>query len=220
MVGEGGRVRVVGDHHDGLAVLVDRAAHEAEQLGARGRVEVAGGLVGEHDRRLGGQRPGRGHPLLLAAGQLGRLVAEALAQPDSVDHPVDPGPVRLAAGDGQGQLEVLGRGEGREQVEGLEHEADLVPAEQGELLLGQLAELDVADEDLPGGDPVQPGQAVHQGRLAGAGRAHDGGEPAARELDRDVVKGPDLGLALPVDLGHLDGPRGQRLGGVAGHGGS
>jgi hypothetical protein len=117
-------------------------------------------------------------------------------------------------------LDVLGRGQGREQVEGLEHEADLVPAQQGELLLGQFAELDVADEDLAGGDPVQPGQAVHQGGLARAGGAHDGREAAARELDRDAVQRPDLGLALPVDLGHLDRSCGQRLGGVAGHDGS
>ena len=52
-VGVGGGDRVVGDHHDGLAQLVDGAAQEAEDLGAGAGVEVAGGLVGEDDRRAG-----------------------------------------------------------------------------------------------------------------------------------------------------------------------
>src|SRR5438445_8400558 len=38
--------RVVGDHDDGLVEIVDRLAHEREDLGTRARVEVAGGLVG------------------------------------------------------------------------------------------------------------------------------------------------------------------------------
>src|SRR5829696_4621449 len=46
-VGVRRRDRVVADHHDGLAELVDTAAQEAQHLGAAGRVEVAGGLVGE-----------------------------------------------------------------------------------------------------------------------------------------------------------------------------
>src|SRR6185436_5110387 len=44
-VGVGGRGRVVRDHDDRLAELVDRAAQELEDLGRGLRVEVAGGLV-------------------------------------------------------------------------------------------------------------------------------------------------------------------------------
>ena len=55
--------------------------HEREDLGAAAAVEVAGGLVREDDRRPADERPGHGHPLLLAAGQLGRPVAEAGARP-------------------------------------------------------------------------------------------------------------------------------------------
>ena len=71
-------------------------------------------LVGEHDRRLGGQRPGRGHPLLLAAGQLRRLVAEVLlAQADGVDHLVEEAVARsgLRPAMARGSLDVLGRGQ-------------------------------------------------------------------------------------------------------------
>src|SRR5690349_4976067 len=46
-VGVPGRVRVMGDHHHGLAELGDRATKEAEHLGAGDGIEVAGWLVGE-----------------------------------------------------------------------------------------------------------------------------------------------------------------------------
>ena len=48
-VGVGRGHRVVGDHDDGLAVVVDAAAEQLEHLGARAGVEVAGRLVGEDD---------------------------------------------------------------------------------------------------------------------------------------------------------------------------
>ena len=78
-VGVGGGDGVVGDHHDGLAHVVDGPPHEAEDLGAAARVEVAGGLVGEDHLGPAGQRPGHGHPLLLAARQLGRAVLQPVA---------------------------------------------------------------------------------------------------------------------------------------------
>ena len=55
---------------------VTAVAEEAEQLGARPRVEGTGGLVGEDDLRARGQRPGRGDALLLATGELRGPVAE------------------------------------------------------------------------------------------------------------------------------------------------
>ena len=66
-VGVGRRDGVVGDHHDGLAEVDHGLAHEAEDLGAGPRVEVAGGLVGEDDLRLA--RPGPGPRPRAAAGR-------------------------------------------------------------------------------------------------------------------------------------------------------
>ena len=45
-------------------------------------VEVAGGLVGEHDGRSADQRPGDRDPLPLAAGELGRPGLSAVGQAD------------------------------------------------------------------------------------------------------------------------------------------
>ena len=58
-----------------------RHFHEAQHILACFAVQVAGGLVGQKDGRLGGQRPGDGHTLLLAAGELARQIPQLLLQP-------------------------------------------------------------------------------------------------------------------------------------------
>ena len=64
-------------------------AHEAEEHvedPSRGLgVEVAGGLVGEEELRAVGERPRDGDALLLAAGELGRAMLEAVAEADGFE---------------------------------------------------------------------------------------------------------------------------------------
>ena len=84
-VGVGGGDRVVGDHDDRLAEVVDDVAQQREDLAAGAGVERAGRLVGEHDLGPGDQRAGDGDALLLAAGELGGPVAQAVGEPDAVD---------------------------------------------------------------------------------------------------------------------------------------
>src|SRR4029450_11252835 len=61
--------RVGGDQHDGLAVLV-QLVQQVDDLGGHLGVEVAGRLIGPHDRRPRRQRPGHRDPLLLPPGPL------------------------------------------------------------------------------------------------------------------------------------------------------
>src|SRR5918996_56877 len=218
-VGVRGRHRVVGDHHDGLAHLVDGPAQEAEDLAAGAGVDVARGLVGEHDPGPRRQGTGHGDPLLLTARQLRRPVPQPVAEPDGVDDLVEPGRIGLGAGQRERQDDVLAGGERRHQVVGLEHEADLGAPQESELLVGQRAQLDVADEHLALGEGVEPGDAVHERRLARARGAHDGGEPPGGELHRHLVEGDDGGLARAVDLGGVHGPGGRIGAGKGGGGG-
>ena len=46
-----------------------------------------------------------------------------------------------------------------------------------QLRVVELADRGAGDVDLAGGRPVEPGEDVHQRGLAGARRAHDGGQP-------------------------------------------
>ena len=78
-------------------------------------------------------------------------------------------------------------------------------AQLGELLVVQRGEVGLADVDGAAGERVEAGEAVHQRALAGAGRAHDRGEPAGLERDGDAVEGAHLAVALAVDLRRVDG---------------
>jgi len=119
----------VGDHDHGLPVLVDRPPDLVQQLGRRPGVEVAGGLVREDQVGPGDQRPRRGDPLLLAAGKLGGAVTEAVGDAERAGQFPEPAAGRLLAAQGQRQQDVLPRGQGGDEVEGLEHETDALAAQ-------------------------------------------------------------------------------------------
>ena len=122
---------------------------------------------------------------------LGRCLRRSL-EADGGHDEVEPHRVGLAAGQVHRERDVLEGRERRHQVERLEDEAEAVAPQLRELLVVQRGEVDVADEHLALGELVEPGEGVHERRLAGAGRAHDGGELPGVELDVDAVEGPDL----------------------------
>ena len=142
-VGVGGRHGVVGHHDDRLAELGHAVAEEGQQGGARGRVEVAGGLVGEDHVRAGHQGAGAGHALLLAAGELGRRVRQPVGQVERPDDGPPPLRLRCPAGQLQRQPDVLLGGQRRQEVERLEHEPEPAP-EQGQGAVAEAGELGVA----------------------------------------------------------------------------
>ena len=190
-------------------------------------VEVAGRLVGEHHRRARDERAGDGDALLLAAGELGRPVRQAVAEADGVDHLGEPGLVGLAAGELERQRDVLGRREHREQVEELEDEADVVAPQARERRVVEAADVDAGDLDGARGRLVEPGEDVHEGGLAGARRAHDGGQAALGDVERHAAEGVHGGVALAVGAYDVTGgddglavgldDDGAELGSVNGH---
>ena len=72
----------MGDDDHGHAVLGERL-HDVQHLADHLGVEGAGGLVEEHDLRVHAQGPDDGHTLLLAAGELLRIVVGLVLQPDA-----------------------------------------------------------------------------------------------------------------------------------------
>ena len=66
-VAPGRQARVVGDDHEGDAPLGMQAAQLGKHVVGRCGVQVAGGLVGQHQRWLHDQGAGNGHALLHAA---------------------------------------------------------------------------------------------------------------------------------------------------------
>ena len=74
----------------------------------------------------------------------------------------------------EGQLDVVQRGGAGQQVEGLEDEADFLVADAGELVVVEFADQLAVEPVLALGRRVEAADQVHQRRLAGAGRSHDG----------------------------------------------
>ena len=96
------------------------------------RVQRTGGLVGQQDRRLVDQRAGDGHALLLATGEFAGPVRRALAQAHRRQRFAARGACVRAGGTlrvAQRHGHVVQRAHARQQVEALEHEADLVAAQ-------------------------------------------------------------------------------------------
>ncbi len=79
-VGLPGDIRVVRDHQDGVARVV-QLAEDLEHNRFIRFVKVAGGLVGENQLRLIDESARDGHALLFAARKLGREMRQAVAEP-------------------------------------------------------------------------------------------------------------------------------------------
>src|SRR6266516_599273 len=92
-------------------------------------------------------------------------------------------------------LNVFAGGERRDQVERLEHHADLLVANGGEPALAHARDLDPIDEDLAAGRVVEPGDDAEQRAFAAARRPDDAHELAALDAEADAVQ--DLDAVAP-----------------------
>ena len=77
------------DDHYGDAHLAVDFTQKVENRGCRRRVKRAGRFVAEDDFRVGRQRAGDGHALLLAAGKLAGIVVLPVRQADDFKQLVD-----------------------------------------------------------------------------------------------------------------------------------
>ena len=66
-------LRIMGHHDDGGAVAM-QFLEQIQDAARHLRIEIAGGLIRQQQPRRSGERAGDCHPLLLAAGQFGRVV--------------------------------------------------------------------------------------------------------------------------------------------------
>ena len=169
----------VGDHHDGGALLVQLGEQVHHLLAVLG-IEVASRLVGEDELGVGDHGAGDGDALLLSARELLREVLGAVGDGHSLHHGRDP-LLALRGADvqvAQRQLYVFIDVQLVDEVEALEHEADVALAELGALLLLQAA--DLLSEQLIGalGGIIQEAEDVEQRGFAAARRPHDGDELA------------------------------------------
>ena len=100
--------------------------------------------------------------------------------------------------------------EQRDQVERLEDEAGPVATQAGRLVVGQLADGLALEDDLARRRPVEPAEDLEEGRLARAGRAHQGDELAGLDRQRDAAQRLDRGRSRADRTWSGRAPRGWR----------
>ena len=198
-----GQLRVVGDHDD--EAVFGHFLQQLHDLDAGLAVQCAGGLVGQQDVRVVDEGAGDGHPLHLAAGHLGGVLVQLVAQTHFLQRLGGPAAAlgTRYAGDGQCQLHVGQHGLVGDEVVALEHEADGVVAVGVPVAVGVLFGGDAVDDQIAAVIPVQTADNVQQGSFAGAAGAEDGDEFVITQVQADIVQRilhEIAGLVLFADL--------------------
>ncbi len=182
---------------------------QAQDLFGVVAVEIAGGFVADQEGRVGDDRAGDRHALLLAAGQLAGAVVGAIGQAHQgqCDFGIALALGGIEVGKQQRQFDILLRVEHRHQVVELEHEADMVAAPGRQLAAAEAVDALALDLDLAAGGAVETADEVEQGGLAGTGGTHEGNEVAALDLQVDAVQ--DLHLLRAALIGLDDVAQGD-----------
>ena len=74
------QLTIMGHHHEGSTEFGIQFAHQGVDAGRALVIQVAGGLIGQHQPGLVDQGPGDGHPLALTPGQLAGPVFQTMAE--------------------------------------------------------------------------------------------------------------------------------------------
>jgi acyl-CoA thioesterase I len=194
-----GELGIVGDEDEGRAALAVHLEEQVDDLLAGLRIEVARGLVGEEEPRFGHEGACEGDALLLAPGELARIVSEPLGEPHAIEHAPR---ARFGIGPAvqfEGQHHVLQGGQRGQELERLENEAHHLPAKPRASILGEREEVLARDPHAPGARNVEAREQSEEGGLAGSrspddrhglGRAHL--EARVLHNGEHVVGGRDL----------------------------
>ena len=105
-----GGFRVMRDHEDCLSKILIRLAQHVEDNARTLRIQVAGGLIGEHDGGTIDEGAGERNSLLLATGKFIGAVLQALSDTEHLRNFLEECRVRRAkAGDVRGDLDIRTR---------------------------------------------------------------------------------------------------------------
>ena len=169
-----GDLRFMGNHDDrhALAVQLGKQFHD---LFAGTGVQCTGRLICQQQTGLAHHCPCNCHTLFLSAGKLSRLELYPFFQPHTCQHFLCPFQPFLFphAGIQQRQCHVFQHRLAGQQVEVLEHEADLLVPYRGKLVVAALCHVLSVEEIVPAGLLVQQPNNVHQRGFSRTGRSHD-----------------------------------------------
>jgi hypothetical protein len=179
-------------------------AHHRQDFVDHFRVQRRSRLVEQQHLRIHGQRTRDRHPLLLAAGELYRVLGRLILQPDPFEqqHGLAFGSLAAHLADPhRRQRDIAQDAQVREQVETLEDHSDLA-ADRVEVLQ-IVVEDDAVDDDLARIMRFEAIQGAQEGRFAGSGRPDDRRHLSFVEGRRNVLQRVE-GAETLVDLARLD----------------
>ena len=176
-----GELGIVRDQHDRRLARAIDVEQQLDDLLAGLAVEVAGRLVGEQERRIVGQRAGDRDALLLAAGELRRIVMAAVGKADFGEQRVARAPGVARAGNLHRHEHVLERGQRRQQVKELKDEADALAAETRERVFVERRDVDAVDHDASARRRVEARRAARAAWTCRCRTAGDRDDASRRE---------------------------------------
>jgi hypothetical protein len=106
-----------------------------------------------------------------------------------------------AAGELERQSDILVRRHGRNEVESLKDDADMVAPQARPVVVAHRPMIIADDLDLAGRRALKPACNHHQARLAGTGRPDHRRNLAGRDVERDATQDIDrAGIARHVEM--------------------
>lgn len=178
-----GDIIIVRHQHQRGAPLAIQVEQQVNDARASGTVEIAGGLVGEQDRRCHGKSAGDRHALLLSARKLARVMRKPLTQAHAVEKFSRLAERIRKTGELQREHYIFERGQAGQQLETLEHKTDAPGAYPCTAILIQPVKAFTGEGDLSLCGCVEPGQQAKQRRLSRARDADDGNALAGLDLE-------------------------------------
>ena len=189
-----------------IVIPSQRVAHHDQHLADELRVERGGDLVEEHHVRLHHQRTGDRDPLLLAAGELMRMLPRLLGEADAGEQ-FACALLRLGAGTMADpaccERQVVHHGQVREEVELLENHPD--PLAYGRDICSLAGDLLALEKDPTGIQRLEQVDATQECALPAPARADDRQHFAGRDLEVDPLEDVVVTEALVDALSRTTG---------------
>jgi len=182
---------IMRDHEDEPVIGSSEIGEQLDDLSARLGIEHSRRLVGEDDRGATRQGSSQSDALLFTAAQIAGQKVQAIAQADAGEQFGRLTPRRRARDslEPQRKLDVLHRGERREEIERLKHEADVVSSQKRERPLVEGRDFMLEEKEASTRRFQQASHKQEERRLAAARRSHQEDESSSVQFQTHVVYG-------------------------------
>ena len=200
-----GRLGVVGNHQHGLAQFPIGALQHIQYHVGILRIQISCWLVGEHDRRFIDEGACQGDPLLFAAAQFAGAVIQALVDAEQLGDVAEVLVIVVGAlpGNVEGNLDIVAGGEGWQQVELLEDEADFTPPQMCPLGVRGVGEVSAVDQHPAGIGLGKSAENIEEGGLAAARRAYNAEKLSLFHLKGDAAHRRNVHFADAIGLADI-----------------